>query len=92
MHNNGLKCVQFKIAKGRTYKFMQLSRKACTKNHEFICECGREMVCGSKYFGEVERFQFDIQKTINDPLIDNEKFYEIKYDFITDTIDVKLVE
>ena len=30
--------------------------------------------------------------TINDPLIDNDKFYEIKYEFITDTIDVKLVE
>ena len=92
IHNNGLKCVQFKIAKGRTYKFMQLSCKTCAKNHEFICECGSEMMCRLMNYSWKDTFTFDIQKTINDPLIDNEKFYEIKYDFISDTIDVKLVE
>ena len=37
-------------------------------------------------------FQFYQPITINDPLIDNDKLYVIKYDFITDTIDVELVE
>ena len=88
-YNNSLISIEFNIAKGKIYRHIRLDRDS-TKYHELVCECGKEMEC--KHFFVLFDFQFTSTITINDPLIDNEKFYTIKYDFITDMMDVKLVK
>ena len=87
-HNNGLISLKFNVGKSKIHGLIKVSRKACTQNHEFICNCGRKMVCSPVKHLMTDVFQFNIPITINDPLIDNERFYSIKYDFTTDTIDV----
>ena len=88
IHHNCLRSIEFNIAKGKIYRDILLDRDE-KKYHDMVCKCGKERGC--KHFFQLWRFQFTSTITINDPLIDVEKLYTIKYDFNTDTIYVKLV-